>query len=81
VAEDLSVGQDNSPTLSFGENSVDRPLVPQFVTAKQFGEALSQVEEVVIRGVCENMKGLECKPGAMWGFEYKPILGYTPLYQ
>ena len=48
AVEDLPVEQDNSPTLSSRENSMDRPLVSQFVTAQQLGETLRQVQEVVI---------------------------------
>ena len=38
VVKDLPFEQDNSPTLSSGDNSMDRPRVSQFVTAKLFGE-------------------------------------------
>jgi len=51
---------DNSPTLRLGENSVERPPVSQSVTTKQLGKALRKVQEVVIQGVCEKMKELEC---------------------
>ena len=40
VAKDLPVEQDNSPTLSSGDNSVDRPPISQFVAAKLLGETL-----------------------------------------
>jgi len=56
VVEDLPIEQDNSPTLSLGENSVDRPLVSQFVTIEQLGERLKQVQDAVIQGVYEQMK-------------------------
>ena len=77
---DLPVEQDNSPTLSSEENSVDRPPVSQFVTTEQLGETLKQVREAVIQGVCEKMKVLERQPGPMRGFEYEPTPGYAPPY-
>jgi len=40
VVKDLPVEQDNSPTLSSRDNSIDRPPVSQFVTAKLLGETL-----------------------------------------
>ena len=40
VVKDLPVEQDNSPTLSSGDNSMDRPPVSQFVIAKLLGETL-----------------------------------------
>ena len=40
VVKDLPVKQDNSPTLSSVDNSMDRPPVSQFVPAKLFGETL-----------------------------------------
>jgi len=60
AVEDLPVEHDNSPTLSSGENSIDRPPVSQFVITKQLGETLKQVQEAVIQGMCETMKALEC---------------------
>jgi len=62
--------QDNSLTLSSGENSVDRPPVSQFVTTQQLGEALRQVQEAVIHGVCEKIKALERQLEPMQEFEY-----------
>ena len=53
AVQDLPVEQDNSPTLSSGENSMDCPPVSQVVTTKQLGETLRQVQEAVIQGVCE----------------------------
>jgi len=38
--KDLPVEQDNSPILSSGENSVDHPLVSQFVTIEQLSETI-----------------------------------------
>ena len=52
AVEDLPVEQDNSPTLSSGEKSMDRPPVSQFATTEQLGETLKQVQEAVIQGVC-----------------------------
>jgi len=79
--EDLPVEQDNSPTQSLGENSVDRPPVSQFVTTEQLGETLKQVQAAVIQGVCEKMKVLKCQPGLMRGFKYEPTPRYAPPYQ
>jgi len=31
-------------------------MAPQFVTVEKLGEALRQVQEAVIKGVCEQMK-------------------------
>ena len=39
-----------------GENSIGHPIAPQFVAVDQLGEALKQVQEAVIKGVCEQMK-------------------------
>ena len=80
AVDDLPIVQDNSLTLSSGENSVDRPPVSQFVTTQQLGETLRQVQEAVIQGMCEKMKALEHQPGPMWEFEYKATLGYTRPY-
>ena len=60
---------------------MDHPLVSQSVTTKQLGEALRQVQETLIQGVCEKMKALERQPKPMWGFEYEPTPEYTTLYQ
>ena len=57
------------------------PFGLQSVTAKQLGEALRQVQEAVIQGVCEKMKALERQPGPMQGFEYESTPRYTPSYQ
>ena len=38
VIKDLPVVQDNYPTLSSGDNSMDSPPVSQFVTAQLLGE-------------------------------------------
>jgi len=35
---------------------VGHPAAPQFVTVEQLGDALKQVQEAVIRGICEHMK-------------------------
>jgi len=59
AVEDLPVEQNNSLSLSSGENSIDCPLVLQFVTTEQLGETLRQVQEATIQGVCEKMKALE----------------------
>jgi len=67
VVEDLPVEQDNSPTLSSGENSVDHSPVSQFVTIEQLGETLKQVQDAILQGVCEKMKVLERQPGPMRG--------------
>ena len=81
VVENLPIGQDNPPTLSSGQNSVDCPSIPQFVTTEQLGEALKQVQEAVIQDACEKMKTLEHQVGPLQGFEYEPTPGYTPPYQ
>ena len=41
--EDLPVEQDNSLTLSSGENSMDCSPISQFITTEQLGETLRQV--------------------------------------
>jgi len=78
VVEDLLVEQENSPTLSLGENSTDRPPVSQFVTIEQLGETVKQVQTSIIQVVCEKLKVLERQPGLMRGFEYEPTPGYAP---
>ena len=50
---------------------MDRPPIPQFVTIEQLGEALRQVQETVIQGLCEKTKALERQSEPMWGFEYE----------
>ena len=59
---------------------VDRPPDPQFIITEQLSEALRQVQEVVILGMCEKMKALERQPGPMRWFEYEPTLRCTPPY-
>jgi len=41
VVEDWPIEQDNSPTPSLGENSMDCPPVSQFVATEQLGKMLS----------------------------------------
>ena len=40
---------------------------PQFVTFEQLGEALKQVQEAVIKGICEQMKVPNSQPRAELG--------------
>jgi len=47
------------PTLSSGENSMNRPPVSQFVTTEHLGEIRRQVQETVIQIVCGKIKVLE----------------------
>ena len=65
VDEDPPGGYGNYPILSLGENSMDRSPAYQYVTLEQLGEALKQVQEVVIKGVCEKMKAQERQPKAI----------------
>jgi len=62
VAKDLPVGQDSSLTLNSGEYPVGYPLVPQFFTTEQLSEAPAQVQEAVIRGICDKRKAPEHQP-------------------
>jgi len=50
-----------------GENSIGHPIAPQFVTIEQLGEALKQVQEAIIKGVCEQMKVTNSLPRAEGG--------------
>ena len=62
AVENPPVGSEGSPVQTSGENSVGHPTAPQFVTSEQLGEVLRQVQEAVIRGVCEQRKILDQQP-------------------
>ena len=49
-------GSKASRLQTSGENSVGHLVVPQFVTVEQLGEAVKQVQDAVIKGICEQMK-------------------------
>jgi len=49
-------GSEASPLQTSGENSVGHPVVPQFVTVEQLGKAMKQVQDAMIKGICEQMK-------------------------
>lgn len=59
MVEDLLSRNGNSLVLSSGENSMDRLPALQYVTLTQLEKALKEVQEAVIKGVCEKMKALE----------------------
>jgi len=60
---------------------VGRPTAPQFVTTEQLGEALRQVQEAVIRAVCEQMKIPDQQPWVKRERNYDPAFEYDPPYQ
>jgi len=64
------MGLEGSPVQTLGENS--RPTASQFVTNKQLGKALKQVQEAVIQGVCEHMKVPDQQPRVERGCDYRP---------
>ena len=48
-----------------------QPVALQFMTIEQLGEALKQVQEAVIKGVCEQMKVPNPQPRAEAGSAFK----------
>jgi len=68
-------GSDASPAQTSGENSVGHPTAPQFMIVEQLGEALKQVQEAVIKGVCEQMKVPNLQPIAELGSALREVLG------
>jgi len=62
---------------------VGHPTAPQFVTVDHLGEALKQVQEAVIKGICELMKVSDPRPraeeGSVLGGSATPISGARPL--
>ena len=46
-------GSEATPLQTSGENSVGHPVPPQFVTIEQLGEAVKQVQDAVIKRICE----------------------------
>ena len=54
-------------TQTSGENSVGHQMAQRFVTIEQLGEAPKQVQEAVIKGVCEQMKVPNSQPRAEVG--------------
>jgi len=69
-----------SPAQSSEENSINCPSAQQFVAPEQLGEVLKQMQEAMIRGVCENMKATEHQLDPIHGFEYEPPPRYIPPY-
>ena len=51
AAENPLGGSQASPLQTSGENPVGHPVPPQFVTVEQLGEAMKQVQDVVIKGI------------------------------
>ena len=60
-------GSKASPVRTSGENSVGHPMAPRFMTFKQLGKPLKQIQEAVIKGVCKQMKVPNPQPGAEAG--------------
>jgi len=50
---------------------VGHPTAPQCMTVKQLGEALKQVQEAVIKGICEQMKVPNSQPRAEVGSAFR----------
>ena len=59
------------------------PTASPFVTVDQLGEALKQVQEAVIKGICEQMKvsnpQLRAEEGSALGGNVRPTSGARPL--
>ena len=81
LTEDPVGGHDNSYVLSLREYLVDYPSVQQYVTTEQLREALRQIQEAVIQGICKTKKAPEHQPRIIWRLECKPTPRYTPRYQ
>jgi len=57
------------------------PSTPQFVNPEQLAEALKQVQEAIIQGVCQKMKTPKLQPKAIQGFQYNPLPKYMLPHQ
>jgi len=81
VAENPPMGLEGSPVPTSGDNLVGRPTALRFLTTEQLGEVLKQVQEEVIRGVCEQMKAPDQQPRVKRGCDYDPAFEYGSPYQ
>jgi len=71
AADNPPRGLEASPEQMSGENSVGHSTTQQFLTAEQLGQVLRQVQGVIIRGVCEQIKTPDQQPMAEPGSAFE----------